>query len=457
MKLYRRLIVLLFIFLFIRPASAQLSNWGNNEFYVCEGMFTLAQFEGVFGNTTNATDYMSFPYTISGAAFLTYRHYFDKKIAVGFTIGLDNQTGDLSYGREGIGGYYYNTKGGNGEAGYYKREVYTGAIELLVNYRSEYKYKVYGYIGAGYTSTRVTFNYFNNISAQSYFYGTPGSMFLRNNTTVDFSHYSGQITPIGFRRGETIAAFIEFGFGYKGLISGGLSVKFNNGKHKPLKMVLGSSDETILLPYDFPVRGNLQYVARVETGKIRYNEPCSFKLKLENILSKTNDKKANIFRITKILAPYQDQYYHIWGHAYYTSNFDSFKTKVLEEKNKKFENGKCAYVIIYRPGYNYTRSGHENTDILINDSIALQMEESSRYIYRISKEGTWKIALKNSNEIVNIDVKFGKEYYVKTYIERSGFLSSRNMPARIFSVDNIEGDLESSVIDNAHHIQLTPR
>ena len=35
-----------------------------------------------------------------------------------------------------------------------------------------------------------------------------------------------QATPIGIRLGRQIAGFAELGFGYKGLISGGLAVRF---------------------------------------------------------------------------------------------------------------------------------------------------------------------------------------------------------------------------------------
>ncbi len=293
---------------------------------------------------------------------------------MGITIGLDNQKGDLSYGRDGVMGYMGNN--GYGPSGYYKREVYTGAAEIQVAYRTEYKYKVYGYFGAGYTSSKITINFFDNISAQNYFYGTPSSMFPRKNTTVDFSHFNTQITPIGFRSGGDFAKFIEFGFGYKGIISCGISYKFVSGKHKRPKLGIDTSNETLLLPYGYPIGGSLQYMAKVNAKRINYHKAGSFNKQMDNILSAVYENNGNVFRITDIFDPFENNCYIISGQAYFVANFDSFKNVLMTEKNKKFENGKCSYLIIYRPGYNYTNSGLINNGIIINDSISIEMRES---------------------------------------------------------------------------------
>jgi hypothetical protein len=471
MKLSRSLVILVFCLSATVNLPAQFSNWGNNEFYVADGLLSLGQFEGIL-NTTKASSYMSFPYSMSGAAFLTYRHYFDKKIAVGVTIGLDNQTGDLSYGRDP--GYNFNSYS-NSPSGYYRREVYTGAVELLVNYRSEYKYKVYGYIGCGYTSAKFTFNFFDNIPSQNVFYGTPGSMFLHKNTTVDFSHFSGQITPIGFRRGEAVAWFVEFGFGYKGLVSGGLSVKFNNGKHLPHHIGLGPTDETLLLPADFPTGADLEFINDLETHNAKGHKPGNFELLLHNISAKTNDNQGNVFKTTGMSELLRDGGYRISGKAYYSANFDSFKTYVSVEKKRKFENGKYAYITVYNPGdafmnmeraqkrrnpifFNpgniFMNNRTKNVLIAVNDSLEQPLDDLSKCVYKVTKGGPYKVALKGGSEYVNIDVQLGKEYYIKIVTERPRPLKRRNLPKHLVSVSEVQGNLESSVIDNAYHIDL---
>lgn len=56
----------------------------------------------------------------------------------------------------------------------------------------------------------------------------PSFVFAKNDQddTKNNIEFAFQVSPIGIRAGNNIAFFLEGGFGYQGLISGGLSVKF---------------------------------------------------------------------------------------------------------------------------------------------------------------------------------------------------------------------------------------
>jgi hypothetical protein len=433
------------LLLFHLPVYAQLSNLGTNEFSAGAGVLSYDQFAGLLGQQTMASGIISTPDKMTLASFLTYRHYFSKSVAIGVTMGVDNQSGELSYGKEGINGVF-------GQSGRYNREVYTGAAELLLDYHSEYHYKTYGYLGAGFTSTRITFSFFDNIPHQERFYGTSSSAFLHKNTTIDFSHYNFQVTPLGIRRGDAIAGFIEFGFGYKGMVHGGLSIKFNNGKHKPVKFKLGESEETLLLPYNYPVGSDLIYVAKVKAHQSDHFVSGSFTKELDDIMLSVNKKNGNVFKISDINTGLDGDNYTIKGRAYFSKNLDSFKASVMADKNKKFENGTCAYLIIYKTAHNFPGNNHLLTGITINNNVDLEVEQSSTCIYKIEKQAPYSILLKNSSELANIDIQFGKEYYIKLYDEFSRH--NWHIKSHLLPVSNVQGNLESSLGKDIRHMKF---
>ncbi len=53
-----------------------------------------------------------------------------------------------------------------------------------------------------------------------------GSSSNRSFTPTKDSFFNFQLNAVGIRVGKTLASFIEFGFGYKGLINLGVSAQF---------------------------------------------------------------------------------------------------------------------------------------------------------------------------------------------------------------------------------------
>ena len=434
MKLYRKYLFFASCFLFSLPVYAQVSNKDYNEFYLCDGLLSYDQFAGILGQMTNAAGIMSFPSNISGAAFLTYRHYFSETAALGITLGMDNQKGDLSYGKEGVNGNMGNN--GYGPSGYYKREVYTGAVELLANYRAGNRVRAYAYLGAGYTSTKVTFNFFSNITDQGYFYGTPSSLFLKQNTTVDFSHLNFQVTPIGFSTGKDLTAFIEFGFGYKGMISGGVSYRFS--KHKPNPPLSEhvnneSIDGMVVIPLNFPLDSSFKDLGEIKAKKIKDKIDNDFSIQLKNFTDIAKERNSNAFRIKEMLPPARHNVYDIRGEAYYAGNLEKLKTEIEAKRDDSFKSEKCAFLVVYCP-----EAYKKLPPVLlhINDTNKLLIDQGTTCFFKIKEEGEIVIATDYSRII--LDTRFGNYYYVR--------LNSKPNRSSLTLVDQVQGEVENSFI-----------
>ena len=120
------------------------------------------------------------------------------------------------FGLGGIFAYDVNSvKVFNSDDPKQKREVnryyMTFAIEPIFNYVSKPSWQLYGYLGLG--GTIVSF----------------GSANFNDGSKVEITrvpYVNVHITPIGVRFGKEFGGFVEFGYGYKGLLNAGVSYRF---------------------------------------------------------------------------------------------------------------------------------------------------------------------------------------------------------------------------------------
>jgi hypothetical protein len=121
------------------------SKAGNNELYLSEGIISGAEINGWAGPPV-LNGYVSMPSALTGAIFLTYRHFITDRFALGFTAGMDMESGDLSYGNPEM-----SSTGYDGVSGHYRMHAYTFAPEALLAYFKRDKVMMYGCLGAGVT------------------------------------------------------------------------------------------------------------------------------------------------------------------------------------------------------------------------------------------------------------------------------------------------------------------
>jgi len=142
--------------------------------------------------------------------------YCIRNIAVGFTLAFEKDAG-----------LYYHIVWSNSRnahenlAGHYTRAVYTIAPEFRYNYsESEQTVTTYGAVGIG-------ISYQDEIATYSDKYYTANQSWL-GSRDVDNSrfHANFNITLIGVRCARKFGFFGELGYGYKGIVNGGVLMKF---------------------------------------------------------------------------------------------------------------------------------------------------------------------------------------------------------------------------------------
>jgi|GEM_PF-455795 len=187
-----------------------------HEITIGDGMVSTEQIKGWVGPPI-LTRFISEPNGFTGAAFITYRYFVVPELAIGCAIGLDNEQGKLSYGSQGYGG---TGAAIDATTGQYAVHSCTFAWEVLWVYKRnrERPGMLYGFAGIGITSFDELFTIYSNDP-----YGPPVAL-PSNPYDYHVNHYNFQVTPFGYRSGKATAVFVELGYGYKGLIRGGLSV-----------------------------------------------------------------------------------------------------------------------------------------------------------------------------------------------------------------------------------------
>lgn len=208
-----RLANLSLMLLFIIMPFKQLFAQHHNELYLSVGVVTPDEINGWAGEGGIMSGYISSPTLTTHALFLTYRHVFTKRFSLGLSVGIDNEKGELSYGNP------EETGQNPGTSGYYNVYTYTVALEGSLTYFKRRYLKLYGCAGVGLTSYKDIYTIYPN--PPSWVPVPPTSPY-----TYREVHLNGQITGFGIRVGRAIAGFFEVGFGYKGLISTGISAKF---------------------------------------------------------------------------------------------------------------------------------------------------------------------------------------------------------------------------------------
>ncbi|MBC7554460.1 MAG: hypothetical protein H7257_10820 [Taibaiella sp.] len=141
----------------------------------------------------------------SGPAYISARYFLYRCMSVGFGAGYLAQHGnniELQSSQPTT-------------VATYSQKTTSIALELCYIYQYHKYFETYSYLGIGsaFTTTETT-----PVSI------TPGGNSAA--ALVQQDAFTFHYSPIGIRLGGRIGAFAELGFGYKGLVSGGLSFRF---------------------------------------------------------------------------------------------------------------------------------------------------------------------------------------------------------------------------------------
>lgn len=185
---------------FVAHSQSYERSYDHNDIQVSYGMFTPDQFFDV--NSTMLDEqfpeqrYVRDNYSGTGALFISYKHIGKNENWMwGVTAGASANTSEI-----------YNVGQYSGEL---KRTFITAAFEGEYRYRNQGPVQLYSGLGLGFTYGTETLTTPEQIS-----------------TTGNISNIAYQVNVIGVRLGKKYAGFVEFGFGYKGIVNVGFSVQW---------------------------------------------------------------------------------------------------------------------------------------------------------------------------------------------------------------------------------------
>ena len=121
-----------------------------------------------------------------------YRYWFNKRIGLGVSYAMDFNSVKIRKTTDSV--TFFEER---------QRYFSTITAEFACNYMVKPICQLYGMVGMGATIANIP-----------------------KSEIKQWIFFNMQLTPIGVRVGRDVAGFIEFGWGYKGLINAGLSVKF---------------------------------------------------------------------------------------------------------------------------------------------------------------------------------------------------------------------------------------
>ena len=126
--------------------------------------------------------------------------------------------------------------------------------------------------------------------------------------------------------------------GYKGIVNGGLSYKFNSPKvtRRLHELEHFSTNDIIMLPSGFPLDNNLHAVGTVKTGNPNSSRSGDFSEQIKRITANVELKHGNVFQVSYIADHRQSDNYNIVGNAWLADEFNAYKAKVQAMKSKRF-------------------------------------------------------------------------------------------------------------------------
>ncbi|PIF01029.1 MAG: hypothetical protein CR994_03000 [Maribacter sp.] len=134
----------------------------------------------------------------SGAIYAEYNYAVANRLMIG---------GDIVYER-----FTEDVRSNNTLIGKQTENVFTIAIKSNYNYISKPNFRLYSGIGLGYSMTNQKFESNGNTNTD-----------VSDDNTGGFNFH---LAGLGIRVGNKMAFKAELGFGYKGIISGGLNYRF---------------------------------------------------------------------------------------------------------------------------------------------------------------------------------------------------------------------------------------
>ncbi len=170
-----------------------------NQFSIGYGVITVDEeldlIEGVLGDVISLGSYTFDNEKMSGAVILTYNNAISKVVHIGGAVAYEQITKDVVVAGD--------------KKGELKRNFITLGIESKFAWLNRDFVQMYSSAGIGLTINKDEFTETNG-----------------NSNDDSQTHFNFQLSALGLRIGNTLAGYAEVGYGYKGILNFGLSVRF---------------------------------------------------------------------------------------------------------------------------------------------------------------------------------------------------------------------------------------
>ncbi len=225
----------------------------------------------------------------------------------------------------------------------------------------------------------------------------------------------------------------------------------------PVQLPDGSYKEILLLPNYYKTGSDAIVLGEIKNKRGVSKRWDEYRYQLDMLLLQAVRMGGNVFMLEKITNLKQQELYNLSGRVLKAANYDEYKKKAIEAKNKKYDGGKCAYLVLYRPVYCNGHNDDVNFNVIINDTMNLTMHGNAKYVIKINHEGPLQI-MTGGNELmkpIKIDVKFGYTDYVRGFVtypssakrlKKVHKISFSGYNPYLIDTDELLGELESSTV-----------
>ena len=186
--------------------AAPAQNEAHHEIYAGVGLFNDNQAFSMVGDLLGTV--LTFGQLVQPNKYwiltpaVGYRYWFNKSVGIGAHFAFDKNSVRALH-------LHDTSTSSDNEWRVHNRYFYTIALDFNWNYMNRDICQLYGNIGLGVSLVNFSDNKTTNPDAKL--------------TQLPFPNL--HLSPLGIRVGKTFAGFAEIGWGYKGIINAGLSVK----------------------------------------------------------------------------------------------------------------------------------------------------------------------------------------------------------------------------------------
>lgn len=177
-------------------------------------------------------------------------------------------------------------------------------------------------------------------------------------------------------------------------------------------------DDIVVLGLNQPLPKGCRLVGKLKIGDSGFTTDCSYETVINRAMETARKAGGNIIQLTELKTPgFTSTCYQIKANILYMADAEVLEKELLEIQDSisrsKFGNlTGFAILYIFRPK-NQTGSAL-SYDVHIGDSVVCRARNGSKCEIKINREGRTTVWAKTeSADSVSLDIRFGKEYYIR--------------------------------------------